>query len=139
MCRPSCCDHSGGQSAGIAAVAVILGAALIAAKISPIVTRIVRMALEVIRVAALTAGAVLAFAVAAWLTVMIVRGWLRRHDAQRRAIVQPIGTAARQHMAGGDRPGCLACGGSGTVLMLTGGDRYQPNVCPVCEPAEWAG
>jgi hypothetical protein len=139
MCRPSCCNNSRGQGTGIAAVAVILGAAVIATKIGPIVARIVHIALEVIRVVALTAGAVLAFAVAAWLTVMIVHWWLRYHDAQRRAIVQPISTAARQHMAGGDRPGCLACGGSGTVLMLTGGDRYQPNVCPVCEPAEWAG
>ena len=57
MCRPSCCDNSGGQGAGIAAVALIMGAALIVAKIGPIVAKIVHVALEVIRIAALTTGA----------------------------------------------------------------------------------
>jgi hypothetical protein len=37
MCRPSCCNNSGAQEAGIAAVAVLIGAALLAAKIGPIV------------------------------------------------------------------------------------------------------
>ena len=62
MCRPSCCDNSGGQGAGIAAVAIILGAALIAAKIGPIVAQIAYIALEVIRIAVLTTGLVLALA-----------------------------------------------------------------------------
>jgi hypothetical protein len=139
MCRPSCCDNSRGQGTGIAAVAIMLGAAAVAARIGPLVATIVHTAVEVIRVAALTAAAVLAWAVLSWLTVMIVRRWHRRHDAQRQATVQPISPAARQHMTGGDGPGCLACGGSGTVLKAIGGSRYQPGVCPVCEPAEWAG
>jgi hypothetical protein len=41
MCRPSCCDKSGGRGAGIAAVAIIIDAALVAAKIGPIVARII--------------------------------------------------------------------------------------------------
>jgi hypothetical protein len=139
MCRPSCCNNSGGQGPGIAAAALILIGMLIVARIGPIVTWIVHVAFEVIRIAALTAAAVLTFAVAAWLAVMIVHWWLRHHDGRRRAIVQPIGSAARQHMATGDRSGCLACGGSGKVLRAIGGNRYQPGACLVCEPAEWAG
>ena len=54
MCKPSCCDNSGGQGAGIAAVALILIGTLIVAKIGPIVAGIVHIALEVIRIAALT-------------------------------------------------------------------------------------
>ena len=34
MCRPSCCNNSGGSGAGIAAVAIIMVAALVAAKIA---------------------------------------------------------------------------------------------------------
>ena len=139
MCRPSCCDNSGGQGTGIAAVAIILGAALVVAKIGPIVARIVHVALEVIRIAALTAGAVLAVAVAAWLAVSIVRWWLRQRGARRQAIPQPVNGAAWQQMAASYGFGCLACGGSGTVLRAIDGSRYQPRACPVCETAEWAG
>ena len=138
MCRPSCCDNSGGQGAGIAAVALIAIGALIAAKIGPIVAKIVHIALEVIRIAALTAGAVLAVAVAAWLAVMTVRWWLRHRSAQRQATPQPV-NAVWQNVSAGDQPECLACGGSGKVLQLIDGSRYQPGACLVCEPAQWAG
>ena len=136
MCRPSCCDNSGGQGAGIAAVALILIGALIVAKIGPIVAGIVHVAVEVIRIAVLTAGAVLALAVLAWLAVMIVRWRLRHHGAQQQAILQPVN--AWQYVPAGNRSACLACGGSGKVLKAIGG-RYQPGACPVCETAEWAG
>ena len=141
MCRPSCCDNCGGQGAGIAAVAIILGAALVVAKIGPIVAQIARIALEVIRIAALTAGAVLAVAVTAWLAVSIVRWWLHQRGARRQVIPQPVNDAAWQQMAASDGSGCLACGGSGQVLRAIDGvgSRYQPGACPVCEPAEWVG
>jgi hypothetical protein len=137
MCRPSCCDNSHGQGAGIAAVALILIGTLIVAKIGPIVARIVHVALEVIRVAALTAGAVLALAMLAWLAVMIVRWRLRHHGAQQQTILQPVN--AWQDVPAGNRSACLACGGSGQVLRAIDGGRYQPGACPVCEPAQWAG
>jgi hypothetical protein len=139
MCRPSCCDNSGGQGAGIAAVALILLGTLIVAKIGPIVAKIVHIALEVIRITALTAGALLAAAVATWLTVTTVRWWLRHRGARRRAISQPVNATAWQNVPAGDQPACLACGGSKKVLQLIDGSRYQPGVCPVCEPAQWAG
>ena len=117
MCRPSCCDNSGGQGAGIAAVAIIIGAALIVAKIGPIVARIVHIALEVIRIAALTTGLVLALAVITWAAIMITRWQLRRTApaaGQTQVIAAP---AIRVSASRASRPAdCLACGGSGKVL-----------------------
>jgi hypothetical protein len=139
MCRPSCCGNSGGQGTGIAAVAIILIGMFIVAQIGPIVARIVHVAIEVIRIAALTAAAVLAVAVAAWLAVMIVRWWLHHRSAQRHAIPHSVNATAWQNVPAGDRPECLACGGSGKVLRAVGGNRYQPGACPVCVPAEWVG
>jgi hypothetical protein len=139
MCRPSCCDNSGGQGAGIAAIALIAIGTLIVAKIGPIVAQIVHIALEAMRIAALTAAAVLAVAVAAWLTVMTMRWWLRHRGAQRQATPQPVNATIWQNVPAGDRPECLACGDSKKVLQLIDGSRYQPGACPVCEPAQWAG
>ena len=139
MCRPSCCDNSGGQGAGIAAVALIAIGALIVAQIGPIVAQIVHIALEAMRIAALTAAAVLAVAVAAWLAVMTMRWWLRHRSAQRQATPQPVNATIWQNVPTGDRPECLACGDSKKVLQLIDGSRYQPGACPVCEPAQWAG
>jgi hypothetical protein len=135
MCRPSCCDNSRGQPAGIAAVAIIVGAALIVAKIGSIMARIIHIALDVIRIAALTAAAVLAFTMLAWLTVVITRWWLRHHGAQRQASSQVTGVAWGHIDPADDQAACLACGGSGTVLRAIGGSGYQPRACPVCEPA----
>jgi hypothetical protein len=139
MCRPSCCDNSRGQGTGIAAVAVLVGAAAVVAKIGPIVGTLAHIAVEVIRIALLTAAAVVAVAVAAWLAVVIVRWWRGRRGAQRQISVQPVNATVWQNVPAGDRSACLACGGSGTVLRAIGASRYQPGVCPVCEPAEWAG
>ena len=92
MCRPSCCNNSGGQGAGIAAVAVIIGAALVAAKIGPIVAKIVHVAVEVIRFAALTTAMVVALAVLTWAAITITRWQVRRKAlaaSQTRVITTP--------------------------------------------------
>jgi hypothetical protein len=140
MCRPSCCNNSGGQGAGIAAVAVIVGAAFIAAKIGPIVAKIAHVALEVIRIAALTTVLVLALAAITWAAIMITRWQLRRTApavSQTRVVVTPT---IRVSASRASRPAdCLACGDSGQVLRAIDGGRYQPFACPVCEPVEWAG
>ena len=140
MCRPPCCDNSRGQGAGIAAVAVILGAAFIMAKIGPIVARIIHIAVEVIRFAALTTGLVLALAAITWAAITITRWQLRRTApaaSQTRVVAAPI---IRVSASRASRPAdCLACGGNGQVLKAIGGSRYQPGACPVCEPARRAG
>ena len=140
MCRPPCCNHSGGQGTGIATVAIIIGAALIAAKIGPILARIVHTVSEVIRLAALATGLVVAVAVLTWAAITITRWQLRRSAlaaARTRAVSMP---AMRVTATQGSRPAdCLACGGTGTVLRAISGGQYQPGVCPVCEPVRRAG
>ena len=140
MCRPSCCNNSRGQGAGIAAVAVILGAAIIAAKIGPIVATIVHIALKVIRFAALTTGLVLVLAAITWAAITITRWQLRRTALaanQTRVVAAPaIWVSARQASHPAD---CLASGGSGQVLKAINGSRYEPGECLVCEPVRRAG
>ena len=140
MCRPSCCDKNGGQGAGIAAVAIIIGAALIAAKIGPIVAGIVHTVLEVLRVVALTTGLVLALAAFTWAAIVITRWQLQRKTlaGTRTQMVTPptIWMSATRTSHPAD---CLACGGNGTVLRAIDGGRYQAQDCPVCEPVRRAG
>jgi hypothetical protein len=140
MCRPSCCNNSEGQGAGVAAVAVIIGAALVAAKIGPIVAKIVHVAVEVIRFVALTTGMVVALAVLTWAAITITR-WVVRRKAlsanQTRVITTPT---IQVSVPRASRPAdCLACGDTGMVLRAISDGRYQPTECPVCEPVRRAG
>jgi hypothetical protein len=140
MCRPPCCNNTGGQGAGIAAVAVIIGAALIAAKIGPIVASIVHTVLEVLRIAALTTGLVLAFAVITRAVIVITRWQFQRSTMLAANPVPVVVTRLWEQAEPADRPDCLACGGTGTVLRaISGSGRYQPGECPVCEPITRAG
>ena len=141
MCRPSCCNNTGGQETGIAAVALIIGAALVAVKIGPIVAHIIHVVLDLIRLVALTTGLVVALAVLTWTAIVLTRWQLRRRTlaAARTpvATMPTVGFAADQVSGPAD---CLACGGTGTVLRaINGGDRCQPGACPVCEPIQRAG
>ena len=137
MCKPSCCNNSGGQGAGIAAVAVIIGAALIAAKVGTVVAKVAHVGLEVIRFAVLTTGLVVALAVLTWAVVAVTR-WQLRRKALASAQTQMVTTPTTRIWA--SRPAdCLACGGNGTVLALTSGDQYQLRDCPVCVPVRRAG
>jgi hypothetical protein len=138
MCRPPCCNNTGGQGAGIAAVAFIIGAALVAAKIGPVVAGIVHTVVEVIRLVALTVGSVVALAVVTWAVLALIRWQLRRQAlAVTRTGVVTMPSWERTGPA--DRADCLACGGAGTVLRAISGGQYQPGECPVCEPVRRAG
>ena len=142
MCRPSCCDKNGSQGAGVAAVAILIGAALVAAKVGPIVAGIVHTVLEVLRIAALTTGLVLALAAITWAAIMITRWQLRRTAATAGQTQMVVTPTIRVSASRASRPAdCLACGGSGKVLRAidSDGSRYQPGACPVCQPAERAG
>jgi hypothetical protein len=140
MCRPSCCNHNGGQGAGIAAVALIMLAALIAAKTGPVAARIIHVVLDVIRLVALTTGLVLALAAVAWAVIVITRWQLRRRAlaaARTRVVVMSTIRVPPDQVSG--PAGCLACGGTGTVLRAISSGRFQPGECPVCEPVKRAG
>ena len=139
MCRPSCCKQSN-EGAGIAAVAVIAGGAFVAVKIGPIVVRILHLIVEVLTLIMLTAASALVCIVLAWLTVRIVQWRIRQHHVRRPVILRSVPSGSRDH-AGleDDKPGCLACGDTGTVLRAIGSSRYQAQPCPACEPATRAG
>src|SRR5690242_5390787 len=128
MCRPPCCDKSGGQGAGIAAVALIIGAALVAAKIGPIVANTVHVVLEVIRLAALTTGLVLALAVLTWAAIAVAR-WQFRRKALTVTRTRVVVMRPWEQTEPADRQDCLACGGTGTVLRAISGSQYQPREC----------
>jgi hypothetical protein len=139
MCRPSCCKSSN-EGAGIAAVAVIAGTAVVAVKIGPIVARILHLVVEVLTIIMLTALTALACIVLGWLTVRLVRWQLRRHSAHSRITLRPVPTAASDHIGQADtEPGCLACGGTGRVLRAISGSPYRAQPCPACEPAKRVG
>src|SRR5262245_45765650 len=139
MCRPACCDNSRGQGTGIAAVAIILGAAFIVAEIGPIVPRIIHIALEVIRLGMLTTGLVLALTAVTWAAITLAQRQFQRRVVWAANSTWVVVTRPPEQAEPAEQPDCLACGGSGTVLKAIGGSRYQPSACPVCEPAEWAG
>ena len=139
MCRPPCCDKSGGQGAGVAAVAIIIGAALVAAKIGPIVAGVIHTVLEVIRLLALATGLVLALAAITWAALGITRWQLHRRRELTANPIRVVTTRLWERTEPTDLPDCLACGGTGTVLRAISGGRYQPGECPACEPARRAG
>jgi hypothetical protein len=140
MCRPPCCNDSGGQGAGIAAVAILIGAALVAAKIGPIVAHIIHVVLDVICLVALTTGLVVALAAITWAAIVITRWQLRRRPlaASRTSVLATPAIRFSADQVSGPA-GCLACGGTGMVLRAISADRYQPGACPACEPVQRAG
>jgi hypothetical protein len=139
MCRPSCCNNSGGQGTGVAAVAILIGAALVAAKIGPAVAKIVHVALEVIRFAALTTAVVVVLAVFTWAAVAVTRWQLRRRVLMANPIPVTVTRPWECPEPVTGRQYCLACGGNGTVLRAIGAGQYKPRDCPVCEPVRRAG
>jgi hypothetical protein len=135
MCRPSCCKPSN-EGAGIAAVAVIAGAAFAYAKIGPVVARIWHIAVEVLTIVTLTAAIAAAAIVVIWATARIISS--RR--AYRHRLPHPVSPAAKlRPVQESGQPGCLACGGTGRVLRAITASHHQAYCCPVCDPAEWAG
>ena len=140
MCRPSCCNNSSREGAGIAAVAVIAAAAIVAVKIGPIVARILHLVVEVLTIIMLVAASALGCIVLGWLTVRIARWRVRQHHMHRQMTLRPAPSTARDYIGRADtKPDCLACGDTGTVLRAISGSRYRAQPCPACEPATRAG
>jgi hypothetical protein len=136
MCRrPSCCQPSN-EGAGIVAVAVIGVAAVAYVKIGPAVARIWHLVVEAVIIFTLTCAAAAAGIVVTWATARIIR--TRR--TRRQAALLPVPPATRQEIdQGASEPGCLACGGTGTVLRAIGASSYQDSACPACQPVHRAG
>src|SRR6516165_7299069 len=135
MCRPSCCKKPPDQGGGIAVVAVI-AAVVVAAKIGPAVARIWHLAVEALTIFTLTCAAAAAAIVVTWATTRIIR--TRR--TRRQTVLVPVRAAAwPEPVQDATKRGCLACGGTGTVLRAIGTSSYQDSSCPACQPVPRAG
>ena len=72
MGRPSCCKPRS-QAPGVAAVVLIIGAGILAGKSRHIADRVLHDVAEVLRIAAVTTGAIAAAAITAWIVILLVR------------------------------------------------------------------
>jgi hypothetical protein len=111
MCRPSCCKPRS-QAPGVAAVALIIGAGILAAKIRPEAHKIMHDVIDVLRTMAVTTAVIVAITIAAWVTTQLVRWWLGHRQTQ---YGREYSVASQRSSAGNERS-CLACGGNGEVL-----------------------
>jgi hypothetical protein len=141
MCRPPCCRQPSCEGAGIAAVAILVAAAFVYAKIGPAVARIWHVAVEALTIAVLTAAAAAAVIAVTWATARI----LRHRRASRQVMLYPVPSGAQQLSDHADSTAgcqvcgldCAACDDSGTVVLAITGDRYEKRPCPVCQPVHW--
>jgi hypothetical protein len=157
MRRPSCCKPRS-QAPGIAAVALIIGAGILAGKGRLIADRVLHDVVEVLRIAAITTGAIAAAAITAWILILLVRWRLRRRQAEgqvnakvararadiaaslagvlddEEGLAQIYAMHGQQAPATTGSPSCLACGGAGEVLRSDGNGRFKLRACPECRP-----
>ena len=134
MCRPSCCKPSHDGS-GIAAVAVI-AAVFVATKIGPAAARIWHIAVEALTIFMLTCASAAAVILVTWATARFIS--TRR--ARRHAVLRTVPSDADRNTGlSGSALGCVACGGTRTVLRAITASDYRAGPCPVCDPAERAG
>jgi hypothetical protein len=158
MCRRSRCDKSGGQGAGVAAVALIIGASILAGKGRHIAGTALHDVAEVLRIAAVTTGVIAAAAITAWIVILLVRWRLRCRQAEDRVnarvararadiavslarvlddetgLAQIYAMHDQQAPARTGSPSCPACGGAGEVLRSDGTGRFEARACPECRP-----
>jgi hypothetical protein len=138
MCRPSCCKPRS-QAPGVAAVALIIGAGIAAAKIRPEAHRIAHVAGEVLRSLAVITATTVAVAIAAWVLAHLVRWWLRHLNARPGQVPPTTVTAWPAAGSVTDQRPCLACGGHGEVLRANSAGCFELRACPECQPARLAG
>ena len=95
---PSCVGRhaatkSSSEGAGITAIAVVIGAALIAAKIGPIVARILHVVVEVLTIVVLTAASALACLLVTCLVIRVHRALAEPPPSAPRQIIPAAGSA----------------------------------------------
>jgi hypothetical protein len=161
MCKPNCCKPRS-QAPGIAAVALIIGAGILAGKGRQIADRVLHEVAEVLRIAAITTGAIAAAAITTLILILLVRWWLRCRQAEGQVtakvarahadiaaslarvlddetgLAQIYATHVQQAPARPGSPSCVACGGTGEVLRSDDTGRFEARACPECQPARLA-
>ena len=157
MGRPSCCKPRS-QAPGVAAAALIIGAGILAGKGHQIAAKALHDVAEVLRIAAITTGAIAAAAITAWIVILLVR-WFRRRQAEgqvnakvararadiaasparvlddEQGLAQIYAMHGQQAPARTGSPSCVACGGAGGVLRSDATGRFEARACPECRPA----
>jgi hypothetical protein len=157
MRRPSCCKPRS-QAPGIAAVALIIGAGILAGKGRLIADRVLHDVVQVLRIAAITTGAIAAAAITAWILILLVRWRLRRRQAEgqmtarvararadiaanlaavlddEQGLAQIYVMHGQQAPASTGSTSCVACGGAGEVLRSDGNGSFELRACPECRP-----
>jgi hypothetical protein len=104
-----------------------------------VLARIWHLATEALAIFTLTCAAAAAAILVTWATARII-GSRRAHRQPLPYRAEPVAPAARSCPVEADAgPGCLACGGTGTVLRAVTASHYQAGPCPACDPAERAG
>jgi hypothetical protein len=161
MRRQPCCKPRS-QAPGVAAVALIIGAGILAGKGRHIAGRVLHDVAEVLRIAAITTGVIAAVAITAWIVILLVRWQMRRRQtegqvtgkvARSRAdsaaslarvlddetgLAQIYAMHGQQEPARTSSPSCVACGGAGEVLRSDATGRFEARACPECRPARLA-
>jgi hypothetical protein len=136
MCRRRSCCQPSHEGTGIAAVAIIAGAAVAYAKIGPELARIWHLAVEAVIIFTLGCAAAAAGIVITWATAHFIG--TRR--TRQKAVLVPVQAADPPAIPRTDtQPDCLACGDTGTVLRAIGPGSYQHEWCPACQPVHRAG
>jgi hypothetical protein len=138
MCRPSCCTSSSRNSGGtgLAVIAILIAAAIVAAKIGPTLAEIGRVALDVAGIAALTAVSVLVLAAAIWLAIRLTRRYRHRRVQRQAARIPAAHTTGFVPVS---EQSCLACGARGQVVRIIGTSAVQVRPCPECQPTRLMG
>jgi hypothetical protein len=151
MGRPSCCKPRS-QAPGVAAVVLIIGAGILAGKGRHVAGKVLRDVVEVLRIAAVTTGAIAAAAITR-LRRRQAEGQVNVKVARARAdiaaslasvlddeagLAQTYAMHGQQAPARTGSPSCVACGGTGEVLRSDATGRFEARACPECRPTRLA-
>jgi hypothetical protein len=135
MCKPSHCNTKSADALGIVAMVVI--ALAVFGTVGPIVAAISHVIIEVIKLVAIGIASGAMLAVAAWVTVQVMRARAVNRPAPRRYLTprqEPARLTVRPPIY---EQSCITCGDTGRIIRVIGnGDSFQIRACPECQPAQ---
>lgn len=135
MCKPSRCNTRSADGIGIIALAVV--ALAVIGTVGPIVAAISHVIIEVAKLVAIGIASGTMIAVAAWVTVQVLRARAISRSLSRvylTARQEPARVTARTPLY---EQSCITCGDTGRIIRMIGnGDSFQIRACPECQPAQ---
>ena len=122
MCRPPCCNDSGGGSGlAVGAIAVLLIGAAIISKVRPALAEAAKVAIEALRIGLIVTLTAVICAAVTWVIIRVIRWRIHRHQPKRTA------------------PTCPACDDSGEVLWTSRDGELKLTGCAGCQTTRQAG